>query len=187
MKDILELRNVRGWTESLHWPNINSDIEQMVGNCDTCQISYRQPKEPMAIGEVPTTAWKKVGVFLFHCNGKDYFLTIVYLSNYPEIALLSSTTAKTVLLYLKSCFAWHGIPLVVVSDNAPQFACSEFEMFAERYEFRHITSSALYPKCNAKTEKGVQIVKRLLKKAISWHMVYELVQKTTLHSTEFFN
>ena len=54
---------------------------------------------------------------------------------------------------------------MVVSDNAPQFACSEFKMFAEHYEFRHISSSLLYPKSNGKAEKGVQIVKRILKKA----------------------
>ena len=99
---------------------------------------YRQPKEPMVMGEVPASSWEKVGVDLFHCNGKDYLLTIDYLSNFPEIALLSSTRAKTVILHLK-CFARHGIPLVVASDNTCQF-----EMFAEHYEFRLITSTTLY-------------------------------------------
>uniref|UniRef100_A0A8C8DF64 Integrase catalytic domain-containing protein n=1 Tax=Oncorhynchus tshawytscha TaxID=74940 RepID=A0A8C8DF64_ONCTS len=61
------------------------------------------------------------------------------------------------------CSSWDT--LVVVYDNAPQFACSEFKMFAEHYEFRHISSRLLYPKSNGKAEKGVQIVKRLLKKA----------------------
>ena len=89
---------------------------------------YRQPNEPMVMGEVPITAWEKVGVNLFHCNGKDCLLTIDYLSNYPEIPLLSSTTANMVIL--------HGIPLVVVSENAPDIAPG-FKVFAEHYEFRH--------------------------------------------------
>lgn len=55
----------------------------------------------MVMGEVLNTAGEKVGVDLFHCNDKEYLLTIDNFSNYPEIALLPSTTATTVILHLK--------------------------------------------------------------------------------------
>ncbi|KAL7834624.1 hypothetical protein SRHO_G00288710 [Serrasalmus rhombeus] len=41
----------------------------------------------------------------------------------------------------------------------------EFQTFAETYDFQHVTSSPLYAQSNGKAEKGVHIVKRLLKKA----------------------
>lgn len=41
----------------------------------------------------------------------------------------------------------------------------EFQCFAEEYDFRHVTSSPLYPQSNGKAEKGVHIVKQFLKKA----------------------
>ncbi|KAL7868194.1 hypothetical protein SRHO_G00095780 [Serrasalmus rhombeus] len=41
----------------------------------------------------------------------------------------------------------------------------EFQTFAETYDFQHVTSSPLYVQSNGKAEKGVHIVKRLLKKA----------------------
>ena len=41
----------------------------------------------------------------------------------------------------------------------------EFQLFAEEYGFEHTTSSPLYQKANGNAEKGVEIVKRLLKKA----------------------
>lgn len=41
----------------------------------------------------------------------------------------------------------------------------EFKEFSKQYGFKHITSSPLYPQANGQSEKGVQIVKRLLKKA----------------------
>ncbi|KAG1938993.1 retrotransposable element [Pimephales promelas] len=57
------------------------------------------------------------------------------------------------------------IPQCVVSDNGPQYDCGEFKEFAKHYGFKHVTSSSLYPQANGQAEKGVQIVKRLLKKA----------------------
>ena len=44
-------------------------------------------------------------------------------------------------------------------------ASSPFKDFAEKYGFDHVTSSPLYPQSNGLAEKGVQIAKRILKKA----------------------
>lgn len=55
--------------------------------------------------------------------------------------------------------------MTVVSDNGPQFSSLDYRDFAETYGFEHVTSSPLYPQSNGLAEKGVQIVKRLLKKA----------------------
>lgn len=90
---------------------------------------------------------------------------IDYFSNLPEVAQLSSTSAQSVITHMKSFFARHGIPQCVVGDNGPQYDCAEFCEFAKLYGFRHVTSSPLYPQANGQAEKGVQIVKRLLKKA----------------------
>ncbi|KAA8577518.1 hypothetical protein FQN60_009173 [Etheostoma spectabile] len=43
--------------------------------------------------------------------------------------------------------------------------CKEFQDFAKEYDFCHVTSSPLYAQSNGKAEKGVHIVKQLLKKA----------------------
>ena len=119
----------------------------------------------MLIPEMPTEPWQNVGTDLFHVNGKDFLLVNDYHSNYPEVAQLSSTSASAVITRMKSIFGRHGIPQIVQSDNGPQYSSQEFHMFAEEYGFQHTTSSPLYPKANGKAEKGVEIVKRLLKKA----------------------
>uniref|UniRef100_A0A3B4UX38 Integrase catalytic domain-containing protein n=1 Tax=Seriola dumerili TaxID=41447 RepID=A0A3B4UX38_SERDU len=119
----------------------------------------------MLIADLPTAPWQKVGTDLFHLHGKDYLLVIDYYSNYPEVAQLFSTSAQSVITHMKGFFARHGIPQCVVSDNGPQYDCGEFSEFAKQYGFQQITSSPLYPQANGQAEKGVQIVKRLLKKA----------------------
>lgn len=150
----------------LYWPCMHKDIEAYVQCCETCQRHrYQQPKEPMRPHEKPQQPWRKVGMDLVQIKGKDYLLVMDYHSNYPELAGLSDTTAERVVAHVKAMFSRHGIPMTVISDNGPQFTSKCFKDFAEKYGFNHITSSPLYPQSNGLAEKGVQIVKRLLKKA----------------------
>ncbi|KAI7810790.1 hypothetical protein IRJ41_006595 [Triplophysa rosa] len=67
------------------------------------------------------------------------------LFDYKQMALLPNTSAACVIKHMKPIFARHGIPQMVCSDNGPP----------------------LYPQSNGKAEKGVHIVKQLLKKAVS--------------------
>ncbi|MGH0128263.1 UNVERIFIED_CONTAM: hypothetical protein FKN15_034099 [Acipenser sinensis] len=152
--------------DAIYWPGMSLDIERMIGKCETClKYHKKQAREPMMVADLPTVPWQKVGTDLFHLNGKDYLLVIDYFSNYPEMALLSSTSANCVITHIKSIFARHGIPQVVVSDNGPSYNCKEFKQFAEHYDFQHITSSPLHAQSNGKAEKGVHILKQLLRKA----------------------
>ena len=151
---------------SMYWPGINTDIDKMVSSCETCLKHHaKQQKEPMVTTDLPAVPWQKVGTDLFHLDGKNYLLVIDYFSNFPEIALLSSMTATCVITHLKSIFARHGICQILQSDNGPCYNCKEFQNFAEEYDFQHVTSSPLYAQSNGKAEKGVHIVKNLLKKA----------------------
>lgn len=86
------------------------------------------------------------------------------LSNFPEVELLYSTSAHEAVAILASTFSRHGIPQEVLTDNGPQFACQTFREFFMLFDFTHITSSPRFPRSNGLAEKGVQIVKRLLKK-----------------------
>ena len=87
-----------------------------------------------------------------------------YYSRYIEIARLSRTTTAEVVSHLKSIFARHGIPVIFISDNGPQYASREFEEFAKEYEFRHVTSSPYFPQANGEAERAVGTIKGLLKK-----------------------
>ena len=67
---------------------------------------------------------------------------------------------------MKSIFARQGIPDEVISDNGPQFACSEFKKFSASRSFVHTTTSPYFAQSNAQIERTVKTVKRMFKKAI---------------------
>ena len=87
-----------------------------------------------------------------------------YYSKFIETSMMANKTAPTVIIHLKSIFARHGIPEQLISDNMP-FNSTEFKKFAKDWGFQTITSSPRYPQSNGMSEKAVQTVKRILKKA----------------------
>ncbi len=100
--------------------------------------------------------WEKITTDLFKFQKNDYVIVVDYYSNYPEIAKLCSTVSYHVIEKLKSTTE------TVMSDNVPQYASREFKEFAKEWEFKHIT----YPNSNGMTERAVQTIKQLLKRAI---------------------
>lgn len=151
--------------ESVWWPGLSTELGALVNSCRECARLRVQKVEPMMPSESPSLPWLKVGADLFHLQGKTYVAVVDYFSRYPELALLSSTSSAAVIVQIKSIFARHGIPELVVTDNGPQFASAEFALFAASYGFRHVTSSPRYPQSNGEAERTVQTVKRMLEKS----------------------
>ena len=106
-----------------------------------------------------------VGTDLFEIKGVHYLITVDYFSRYPEVNKLTTTTSSAVITALKGVFSRHGLPEVVRSDNGPQYSSHEFASFANSYDFKHVTSSLLYPQSNGQAERAVQTVKSLLKQS----------------------
>lgn len=126
----------------------------MIGTCETCKKHHSKPaRESVMIPDLPTEPWRKVGTDLFHYNGNDYVLVNDYYSVFPGIALLTNTTANSIITHVKSIFAQHGIPETVVSDNGLFYNCNEWWQLAGQYGFHHVTSSSLHSQANGKAKK----------------------------------
>ena len=150
---------------SVWWPGMSGQIEEFVNTCPHCVKTTTLPKEPLMPTPLPDYPWQRIGSDLFLLDGKNYLIVVDYFSRYPEIVELPSTSSPRVISAMKSLFARHGIPEVVVSDNGPQFSSHEFSEFARMYNFTHQTSSPHFPQSNGQAERGVKTVKKLLKDA----------------------
>ena len=73
--------------------------------------------------------FEKVEIDLFEFNGKHYFVTVDYFSNFSEIDVMPSISSRDVIFSLKRHFCRYGIPKCVVSDCGRQFLSDEFARF----------------------------------------------------------
>uniref|UniRef100_A0A1A8CXN4 Gypsy retrotransposon integrase-like protein 1 n=1 Tax=Nothobranchius kadleci TaxID=1051664 RepID=A0A1A8CXN4_NOTKA len=151
--------------ETVWWPGLSGQINDLVKNCTICIKERTNPVEPLMPSQLPERPWQKVGADLFTFNNSNYVLLVDYYSKFVEIAKLTPTRSEDVIVHLKSIFSRHGIPELLYSDNGPQFSSQQFKDFAAAYGFMHVTSSPGFAQSNGEAERHVQTVKSLLKKA----------------------
>ena len=144
---------------SVWWPGISRDLEHLVSSCEICVKAQAQRAQPLTPSPLPHLPWQRIATDLFQWKDSTYLLLVDYYSRYIEIARLDRTTAAEVITRMKSIFARHGIPELVVPDNGPQYSCQSFKEFAEDYQFYHKTSSPYYPQGNGGAERAVKTIK----------------------------
>ena len=89
---------------SVWWPGGSNEIVQKIEQCPECAKSATPSREPLMTSPVPEYPWQVVGPDLFELNGVKYLLVVDYLSRYPEVVKLSSTTAASVITAFRAIF-----------------------------------------------------------------------------------
>ena len=159
------IQKCRPWAkQSVWWPGLSTQIEDMVKSCPECIKFQSQRAEPMKPTPLPELPWQRVATDLLEWQKATYVLIVDYYSRWIEIARLDQLTAKAVIEHTSSIFARHGIPEVVISDNDPQYASEAYTSFSREYRFKHLTSSPYHPQGNGEAERAVKTIKSLLKK-----------------------
>ena len=83
------LRRVR---EFLYWPGVKADMKHYMSRCERCRnFEIIIQKTTLIAHELPSRPWEKVGTDLFSLDGRDYLITVDYLSNFWEVDRLSDT------------------------------------------------------------------------------------------------
>ena len=133
--------------ETMWWPGMSNEIEQMIAGCDVCACyRHQQCKEPQSSTPSPQLPWERVAVDLFEWQGEHFLLVVDYYSRFPEVRKLSSIRSTNVIQALRAIFSCHGIPADVFSDNGPQFASAEFGEFTATYGFATERRHLVIPK-----------------------------------------
>lgn len=96
---------------------------------------------------------------------RQSFLVIVdSYSKWLEVIPVKSTTSNNTIEKLRTWFASAGIPEELVSDNGPQFTSVEFKDFVKHDGIKHTLVAPYHPQSNGLAERGVQILKKALKR-----------------------
>ena len=81
-----------------------------------------------------------------------------------DIHSVNSATSSVTIDKMRSTFASHGLPEIVVSDSGSNFVSSEFKSFLQKNDIKHITSAPYHPSTNGLVERAVQTFKQGMKK-----------------------
>ncbi len=107
----------------LWWPNLDADIETQVRDCTICQEQRKSPvRAPLHPWEWPRQPCRRIymdyaGPFV----GKLFLIIIDVHYKWIEAYPVSSATTAATMECLRKSFSVHGIPEMIVSDNAQCF------------------------------------------------------------------
>jgi len=97
--------------EVMYWPGMAGDIENTVNRCSKCaEWHMNNQKESLVPHEVPVSPSQKLRADLFVFRGQTYLRVVDYFSKFPEISLLQTKIASSVIIHFKSISAPHGVP-----------------------------------------------------------------------------
>ena len=151
------------------WPGMDSDLEEKVKSCMSCQQNQKTPEvAPLHPWEWPQRPWSRLhidyaGPFL----GKMFLVTIDAYSKWLDVQVVNAATSRVTIERLRTLFATHGIPEIVVSDNGTAFTSAEFSQFMTKNGIRHVKIAPHHPSSNGLAERAVKTFKEGMKKCIS--------------------
>ncbi|XP_065190696.1 uncharacterized protein K02A2.6-like [Sycon ciliatum] len=148
------------------WPSIDAEIELKVRSCEPCQATQKSPAlQPLHPWEWPGKPWTRLHIdYAGPVEGKMLLVIVDSHSKYIDVHAVPSATSTATIGKLRECFATHGLPQQLVSDNGSVFTSSEFQQFCSSNGIKHTLVSPYHPASNGLAERAVQTVKSGLKK-----------------------
>ena len=143
--------------EKVWFPGIDRLTEEKIRNCCPCQASTPESAptpEPLKMTPLPDGPWKEVAIdFAGPYPSGEYLMVVIdEYSRFPEVEILTFTSARAVIPKLDAIFSRQGIPDVLKSDNGPPFNSHEFKEFAEHLGFQHRRITPYSPKVNGEAD-----------------------------------
>ncbi|XP_064469965.1 uncharacterized protein K02A2.6-like [Ornithodoros turicata] len=142
-------------------PGIDSDIENTVSSCWSCQMTRNMPpREAPHPWIPPSRPWSRVHLdYAGPFYGRNFLVGVDTYTRWPEVTQVSSLSATELIKHLRRMFATHGLPEVIVTDNGTSFASAEMRGFTKLNGIQHVFTPVYHPASNGSAERMVQTVK----------------------------
>ena len=160
--------------EKVWFPGVDKMVKEKVDSCLPCQAATNckaQRLEPLWVTPLPTAPWKEFAMdFLGPLPSGDYLMVVIdEYSRFPEVEIVTSTSARSTIPKLDAIFARQGIPEVLKSDNGPPFNGVELKNFAEHLGFQHRKITPLWPRANGEAERFMMTLEKCVRTATIEH------------------
>ncbi len=157
--------------ETVWFPGIDWMVEEAIANCLPCQATTTKPgtQEPVRSTMLPDGPWKEVSTdFCGPFKSGEHLLVVIDgYSRFPEVEIVTSTSARSVIPRLDSIFVRQGIPEILKTDNGPPFNGSDFASWAHMVGFKHKKITPLWPQANGEAERFMRTLGKVVKTAMT--------------------
>ena len=123
-------------------------------------------------------------------TGKSFLVLIDSCARQPVVSIIKSTTTGAIIKKMKSCFATHGLPAEIVTDNGSQFTSEEFKSYCSANGIKHCHVTPYCPQVNSEivrfkytTEKNIRANHAEWKNWRNKLDIFLLNHQSTAHST----
>ena len=102
-------------------------------------------RAPIHPWEHASKPWTRIHVdYAGPFHGKMYLIITDSYSKWLDVYPVSSPNAPVTIEKLRILFATHGLPEILVSDNASCFKSEEFGTFMSKNNVRHLTGATIF-------------------------------------------
>ena len=152
------------------WPHINRQIYFHGINCSECTLAAKNLKTIIPnsqTSELPPFLGANEELNLDFAGpldsywGSNYYILLCFdrFSKFPSAKITSSTSAKTVIKFLKDYLFLHGIPYSIRIDHAICFTSQDFKLFCDSKNIKIILCTVGDHRSNGLVKKLVHTVK----------------------------
>ena len=168
------------------WPGLDQDIQELVKGCQACQAVKHAPAvAPMHPWEWPPKPWQRVHLdFAGPLQGHTFLVAVDAHSKWPEVEIMTSTTASKTIDVLRRMFAAHGLPEQIVSDNGPQFVSEEFAAFMRANKIYISELHHIIPQVTDWQRDSFSLLRPLLTQVFLVACLYRIDSRTSCSRTE---
>ena len=131
-----------------------------------CSAAYDlKSREPLVMSELPSRKWSHLYADLCGPLSSGEYLLVVLdeYFRFPEVEVIKSLSAQTVIPIFYKIFSSRGIPEKLKTDNGTPFQNSKFRCFAKDLGFHHQRITAYWPEANAVVETFMKTVGKVCK------------------------
>lgn len=151
------------------FPGVDALIEEKVQECLGCQATTPSAKrDPLKPTTLPERPWADLATdFWGPLPSGEYLLVVIdKYTRYPEVEIVSGTSANAVVPHMDKIFATHGFPDKIQSDGGPPFNGSGSHLYYQYMKWAGVESRTVAPEdpeANGLAENFMKSLKKL------WH------------------
>lgn len=156
----------RSIRNALWWPNLDSDVENAVRQCEGCtRVARNDPPEPMSRSVMPEEPWEYLAMDFFSAPslGVKLLVLVDYFSRLIVVRKMKETDAGKVCDQLEDIFVTYGYPECLRADNGPPFTSKELQEWCNRRSISLVHSTPWAPWMNGEVEAQMKGIGKELK------------------------